>query len=89
VEREVAIPKRPKIGGFWGEQPGAGGTAHSGTVARPTSYYDFCQAKFSDFFCAKRARLVFWSLREEKLLRPGSLIPTDRGVISAGIANPG
>jgi len=26
-----------EIGGFWGEQPGAGGTAHFGTVARPTA----------------------------------------------------
>jgi hypothetical protein len=39
-----------KVGGFWGEQPGAGGTAHFGTVARPTDYYGFWKAKFADFF---------------------------------------
>jgi len=46
-----------KVGGFWGEQPGAGGTAHFGTVARPTSYYDFWKAKFPDFFRRRRAAL--------------------------------
>ena len=41
-------------GGFWGEQPGAGGTAHFGTVARPTSYYDVWNPKFEDFFSPRR-----------------------------------
>jgi hypothetical protein len=56
------VPGKPSLGmnesgGFWGEQPGAGGTAHFGTVARPTSYYGFWEAKFAGFFCGRRVRL--------------------------------
>jgi hypothetical protein len=61
--------RRRKIGGFWGEQPGAGGTAHFGTVARPTSYYDFWKAKFPDFFCRKRGTLNEGGLRDEKSVK--------------------